>query len=127
LRWLKTSDASLTALTASETDSCINVNESGMYVVFSQITFRFNGYSTVTDVAHSVMTIRDGEPNTVQKKMVSVPVRRPDMEKDERTLMPSNLIVFVDVTAGDALCIRVYPITNIYASNVDNALTILKL
>ncbi|WAR27830.1 hypothetical protein MAR_013534 [Mya arenaria] len=125
LRWNNSLYANTQYMVASDTDSCVKVMEAGIYEVVSQITFQPSSDTSI--LAHTLLTKgQDGEEEAVQKKLISVPARIQSLEKEAYKL-PSNLIAFADMKSGDELCTRLSPLEQVYASTLDNALTIIRL
>ncbi|KAH3810755.1 uncharacterized protein LOC127833372 [Dreissena polymorpha] len=128
IRWLASSVSSSAGFHASQNDSCVSVPDNGLYHVISQLTFAFKN-DTLRTVGHSVIFKQRSTMAEfmIQKKLISLPYRDPTMNVKQRMFIPSNLLVFVEVYAGDWVCAQTSAVDLVYASNIDNVLNIYKL
>ncbi|KAH3810751.1 uncharacterized protein LOC127833369 [Dreissena polymorpha] len=128
IRWLASSVSSSAGFHASEDDSCVSVPDSGLYHVISQLTFAFEN-DTVRMAGHSITSRQRGtiDESMIQKKLMSLPYRDPALNVHQKIYMPSNLLVFVEANAGDWVCVHTSDVDLVYASSVDNVLSIYKL
>ncbi|WAR28344.1 hypothetical protein MAR_014048 [Mya arenaria] len=110
----------------SPNESCVVAPEAGLYRVYSQITFAFDGRTHRSEVAHSVLVRTGDDEYMVQKKLISVPFRDPKLSKRHQTMDPSNLITSAKVATDDRICILVSPVGLVYKSQVDNVLMVVK-
>lgn len=123
LSWIQTQPSGIA--NAISTLPCVEVNETGLYGIFSQISFRFEKKSKEHTGGHGIMRIINGPSNgneTLTKRVIFVPT-----ERDEAIIEPSNLAAFPQLNAFDKICVMVDPVSHIYKSILDNQLTLVKL
>ncbi|XP_052780571.1 tumor necrosis factor-like [Mya arenaria] len=126
LRWKESEQTAGSRVHSSRNESCVVVPEAGLYRVYSQITFTFDGRTTRSEVAHSVLVRKGEDENMVQKKLISVPFRDPALPERQQIMEPSNLITSAKVAVSDRICIEVSPVDLVYKSQVDNVLMVVK-
>ncbi|XP_052782720.1 uncharacterized protein LOC128218973 [Mya arenaria] len=127
VRWKESEQTARSSVKPSQNESCVVVPEAGRYMVYSQITFAFDGLTDRSEVAHSVNVRSGTDVNMVQKKLIAVPYRDPKLPRRQQTMEPSNLITSAKVEAHDRICIEVSPANLVYVSQVDNALMVAKV
>ncbi|XP_052784385.1 uncharacterized protein LOC128220148 [Mya arenaria] len=126
LRWKGSEQTVGSRVLPSPNESCVVAPEAGLYRVYSQITFAFDGRTHRSEVAHSVLVRTGDDEYMVQKKLISVPFRDPKLSKRHQTMDPSNLITSAKVATDDRICILVSPVGLVYKSQVDNVLMVVK-
>ncbi|WAR27831.1 hypothetical protein MAR_013535 [Mya arenaria] len=127
LRWKESEQTAGSSVKPSQNDSCVVVPEAGLYRVSSLITFKFNGLTDRSEVAHSVSVPTDTDEGTLQRQVIAVPYRDPALPKRQETMVPSFHLTTAKVKAHNRICIAVTPVNLVYKSNIDNALMVEKV
>jgi len=126
-QWKQSSDTRGSKIRVSlSNNNCVTVPEDGLYQIISQITFGFDG-NTKRNVAAQSITVKrrdTGLTELIQKKVVPVPFRDPNLHPSEKVVVSSNLLTFARARVGDEICVNVHPVELVYVSEVENALTV---
>ncbi|WAR12589.1 hypothetical protein MAR_026769 [Mya arenaria] len=126
LRWKESEQTAGSSMQLSPNGFCVVAPESGLYMVYSQITFTFDGRTDRSEVAH-IVSVRSGDDDRMlQKKLISIPYRNPELPERQQTMESSNLITSAKVAADDRICIGASPVNLVYNSQVDNVLKVVK-
>lgn len=116
-------------IVAVKNESCVMVNASGLYAVFSQISFRFGSGQNDTEYTSAHKLILKAKAEDYMESILTKRIIFVLQNRTEAVFEPSNLSAFPEINTDDKICV-VIPENQerlIYKSTIDNYLTVLKL